>query len=198
MGKSANSGDYAAIADPYCYPGTTILKNIIGIRDPAALNDFEAVSTAQRSDEPLPDGRLSIRHYRAIHHHLFQDVYAWAGAFRTVRIGKDGNAFCYPENIATEMKKLFSDLERKRRLAGLSRDAFANGATQFLATLNAIHPFREGNGRAQTTFLALLADHAGHPLNLDRLVPEVFLAAMVASFHGDEELLATELWRLIR
>jgi cell filamentation protein len=74
-----------------------------------------------------------------------------------VRIGRTGSAFCYPENIATEMRKLFSDLKWKRYLAALSSDAFANGAAHFLATLNAIHPFREGNGRTQTTFLALLA-----------------------------------------
>lgn len=117
MEKPADARDYDAIEDPYCYPGTTILnKNIPDIREQAALGDFEAVSTTQRSDEPLPNGRLSVRHYRAIHHHLFQDVYAWAGTFRTVRIGKDGHAFCYPENIASEMKKLFSDLKRKRYL----------------------------------------------------------------------------------
>jgi cell filamentation protein len=51
--------------------------------------------------------------------------------------------------------------------------------------LNAIHPFREGNGRTQVSFIALLADQAGHPLALDRLEPEPFLAAMVASFRGD-------------
>jgi cell filamentation protein len=59
------------------------------------LAEFEAVSTVQRADEPLPVGRLSVRHYRAIHHHLFQDVYAWAGKFRTVRLGKERSAFCY-------------------------------------------------------------------------------------------------------
>jgi fido (protein-threonine AMPylation protein) len=54
---------------------------------------------AQRADEPLPSGRLSVRHYRAIHHHLFQDVYEWAGDFGTVRISKDGSMFCYPDYI---------------------------------------------------------------------------------------------------
>jgi hypothetical protein len=100
MGRSARPADYDAVADPYCYPGTAVLRNIPDIRDPAALAEFEAVSTAQRADEPLPEGRLSVRHYRAIHHHLFRDVYAWAGKLRTVRLGKDDSAFCYPENIA--------------------------------------------------------------------------------------------------
>ena len=173
---------YDAVADPYCYPGTTVLKNRRGFRTQAALDRFETISTAQRADEPLPHGRLSVSHYRAIHHHLFQDVYAWAGKFRTMRLGKDGSAFCYPENIAREMRELFGSLKRKRYLRGLSRADFAREVASFLSTLNAIHPFREGNGRTQTIFLALLADRAGHPLDLEKLVPKAFLATMVSSF----------------
>ena len=197
MGRSARPADYDAIADPYCYPGTAVLRNIPDIRDPAALAEFEAVITAQRADEPLPEGRLSVRHYRAIHHHLFQDVYAWAGKLRTVRLGKDGSAFCYPENIAREMQRLFADLRRQRHLRQLSPEAFADAAAHFLATLNAIHPFREGNGRTQMSFLTLLADRADHPLDLDRLVPGQFLAAMIESFHGNERSLIAEVWKLI-
>ncbi|MGA7710714.1 MAG: Fic family protein [Rhizomicrobium sp.] len=177
---------YDAVADPYCYPGTAVLKNLLDIRDQATLDDFEAALTTQRADEPLPAGRLSVAHYAAIHHHLFQDVYAWAGKYRTVRISKDGSAFCYPENIARQMKELFGSLKQKRYLRGLSRERFAADATAFLSTLNAIHPFREGNGRTQTAFLAFLAERAGHPLDLHKLVPEQFLAAMVASFKGDD------------
>ncbi len=188
---------YEAIADPYCYADTSVLKNTPGIRDQGALDSFEAISTAQRSDEPLPNGRLSVTHYKAVHFHLFQDVYAWAGRFRTVRIGKGENMFCFPENIDREMKQLFSKLKLNRHLRDMQRDEFAVGAARFLAILNAIHPFREGNGRTQTVFLALLANRAGHALKLTRLVPGNFLAAMIASFGGDEEPLAAELRKLI-
>lgn len=188
---------YDAVTDPYCYEGTTVLRNIPGIRDHAALEAFEAVSTAQRADEPLPEGRFTVSHYRAIHHHLFQDVYSWAGKFRTVRIGKDGNAFCYPENIAREMKRLFLDLRRQHHLRNLSADEFAARAAHFLATLNAIHPFREGNGRAQTSFLLLLADRAGHRIELHKLVEQRFMDAMIASFKGDERPLTLDIMRLI-
>jgi len=196
MASVGDSGEYDAIADPYCYPGTTILKNLPDLRDQAELAEFEAVATAQRADEPLPAGRLSLRHYQAINRHLFQDVYPWAGTFRTVRLSKDGSAFCYPEHIAREMRRLFAGLRRERHLKGLPLDRFAEKAAHFLATLNAIHPFREGNGRTQTMFLALLSERVGHPLTLDRLVPDRFLAAMVASFHGNEELLAREIRQL--
>jgi cell filamentation protein len=59
----------------------------------------------QRLDEPLPAGRLSYTHYRALHHHLFGDVYGWAGRLRTVRISKGDSIFCYPENIDAEMRR---------------------------------------------------------------------------------------------
>ena len=189
---------YNAIADPYCYAGTTVLRNIPDIRDQAALDEYEAAMTAQRADEPLPDGHLSVTHFRAIHHHLFQDVYARAGRFRTVRLSKDSSAFCYPENIEREMKALFRMFTAKRCLRGLSREAFAVEAASFLSTLNAIHPFREGNGRTQTTFIALVADRAGHPLSLDRLEPESFLAAMVTSFAGEERPLVQQMRKLTR
>lgn len=95
------------------------------------------------------------------------------------------------------MGRLFSDLRSRNRLRGLPAAAFAAAAGSCLATLNAIHPFREGNGRTQTISLALLADHAGHPLSFEKFSPESFLSAMVASFTGQEEPLAAEIFRLI-
>lgn len=197
MARPGRPSEYAAIADPYCYSDTTILINIPGIRNASALANFETIATAQRAEEPLPHGRLSIRHYQAVHHHLFQDVYAWAGKFRTVRLSKDDSAFCYPENIVRQMQVLFTTLRAQDQLRGLSSDTFASAAAHFLTTLNAIHPFREGNGRTQMTFFIVLADQADHPLALERLDPDRFLAAMIRSFHGDEKPLATEIRRLL-
>lgn len=188
---------YDAEPDPYCYAGSTVLKNRFDLRDQAALDAFEAEMTAHRSDEPFPAGRFSVSHYKAVHHHLFQDVYPWAGKFRTVRLAKSGSAFCYPENIRREMEVLFADLRGQGCLHGLAQREFAVSAASFLSTLNAIHPFREGNGRAQLSFLALLADQAGHPLNLDRLRPVTFLEAMVRSFQGDDGPLVGSLEELV-
>lgn len=184
---------YGAIADPYCYEGTTVLKNIPGIRDQAALDELEKRMTALRSEEPLPSGRLGVTHYCAIHRHLFQDVYAWAGKYRSVRISKGESAFCYPEHIRREMGRLFGSLRAQNYLRGLPTGEFANAGADFLAALNAIHPFREGNGRTQMAFILMLADRAGHPLNLDRLEPNDFLSAMVASFHGENGRLLQQL-----
>lgn len=62
------------------------------------------------------------------------------------------------------MNNLFLWLKSESFLNNLPADAFAPRAAHFLATLNAIHPFREGNGRTQMAFLSMLASHADHPL----------------------------------
>jgi cell filamentation protein len=188
---------YEAANDPYCYPGSKVLINLAEIRRPKELRQFELALTTQRFDEPLPSGRFSVRHYCAIHHHLFQDVYPWAGKIRTVRISRGESVFCYPENIAKELHRLFAGLKKGHSLGNLSQVDFADRAAHFLAELNAIHAFRDGNGRTQLAFVAMLATHAGHPINLAGLRPNKFLKAMIASFSGDEKLLATELAKLI-
>lgn len=187
---------YYAFDDPYCYPGTNVLINKLGIRVLEDLEAFEEEITRERAAEPLPSGRLSVRHFRAIHRHLFQDVYTWAGQLRTVRIFKEGSAFGYPEHIPAELRRVFSWLKDNRYLRDLERPEFAARAAHFLAELNAIHAFRDGNGRAQFGLMTLLASKAGHVLALDRLDPPRFLEAMIASFHGREADLAAQLERL--
>lgn len=188
---------YEADPDPYCYRGTDVLKNKAGLRTEPALEEFETAMTFARSEEPLPAGRLSITHYKNIHHHLFQDVYSWAGRYRTVRISKGQSVFCYPENIAAEMTQLFVQLKDDSHFRELADRDFANAAAHFLSELNAIHPFREGNGRTQLTFLAVLADNAAHPIDLDKLDTDEMLAAMIDSFNGDERPLTRTVLTLI-
>ncbi|MBS0331321.1 MAG: Fic family protein [Proteobacteria bacterium] len=179
------SGGYDAFDDPYAYKNSDVLRNKAGLRDAALLEAFELEMTALRAEEALPFGRYGPAHYRAVHRHLFQDVYSWAGRYRTVRTAKSGNVFCYPEHIAASMVALFARLQTAPFTGAADFGAFAASAADFLAELNAIHPFREGNGRCQLTFLHLIAERAGHPLDLRRVEPVAMILAMVASFRGD-------------
>ena len=86
---------YDSFDDPYCYKRSFVLKNKAGLRDPDALEGFELEMSSIRAEEPLPEGKFNPAHYCAVHRHLFQDVYLWAGKYRTVRTAKDGNSFCY-------------------------------------------------------------------------------------------------------
>jgi fido (protein-threonine AMPylation protein) len=94
--------------------------------------------------------------------------------------------FLFFRDIRAEMRALFARLRGADFLRGREVTAFTEEVAAFLAYLNAIHPFREGNGRTQLTFTAGLAAQAGHPLELSRLEPASFLWAMIASFFGDE------------
>lgn len=188
---------YDALDDPYAYPGTSVLENLLDIQDPQQLEAFEVEISTLRAEEPLPQGNFDPSHYRQIHHHLFQDVYAWAGQYRTVRTSKGGNSFCYPEYIQDQMTDLFNRFENGQRFAERETTEFVSLAAEFLGELNAIHPFREGNGRAQLAFLGLLGETFGHPLHFERLDRDSFLPAMVASFSGEMAPLIRELAKLV-
>ena len=188
---------YDAIDDPYTYENSTVLINKLDLREQTALDAFEAEISSARADEPLPEGNLDFTHYKAVHYHLFQDVYEWAGKARTVRMSKGGNPFCFPENIENQATKLFGELQADGFLHGMDDSAFADRAAHFLAELNAIHTFREGNGRSQLMFFTLLADYAGHPIDFDKFDPSKMLDAMIRSFDGDEAKLASVIRGLI-
>jgi fido (protein-threonine AMPylation protein) len=123
---------YEVHDDTYCYPGTTILKNLLDLKERVELDAFEAEITNQRALEPLPDGLLDSSHYKAIHRHLFQDVYSWAGTARTMRLSKGGSAFCFPEYIDREMTKLFAELAQKKPSRQFRRGIIRKGSRAFL------------------------------------------------------------------
>jgi cell filamentation protein len=191
------SEGYEAFDDPYVYPGTTVLRNRLDIQDAEGLEVFEVEAAQVRAEQGLPEGGFDPAHYCSVHRHLFGDVYAWAGEYRTVRIAKGETMFCYPENIAAQMDTLFRGIEGGARFRDLTLEEFVTRLAGFLAELNAIHPFREGNGRTQLSFAGLIGAAFGQPLQLSRVNPRSFLRAMVASFAGDLGPLVAEL-RLLR
>lgn len=132
-------------SDPYQYANSTILKNIPGILDPAALEQFEKRVTTLRLDEVLEaiaHDPISLESWQSIHRILFQDVYAWAGEIRTVHLAKGRTVFAMPEHIASQAENIFS------ALAG-DNPSDPSRLAYYFGELNVLHPFREGNGRTQ-------------------------------------------------
>ena len=152
--------------------------------------------TTIRAGEALPHGKYDARHYCRVHHHLFQDVYSWAGKYRRVRTAKGGNPFCFPEHIPRQMDVLFGSMATVLQAA--DAEAFVQAAARFLAELNAIHPFREGNGRSQLAFMAIVGDAAGYPFAFDRIKRATFLPAMIQSYDLQIEPLIAELRSLLK
>src|SRR5262245_54837422 len=88
----------------YCYPPNyTVLRNRYHIRDQQELDAVERLLVAQRLTEPAPTGNFDLTHLRAIHRHLFQDIFEWAVEIRTVEISKDGSQFQFRRFIETGM-----------------------------------------------------------------------------------------------
>ena len=175
-----------------CYPGTTVLINKLDIRDEETLIEAEAMATyinaAKLEDTPI-DGAFDFDHYRAIHRFLFSDLYDWAGEIRTVDISKKGTRFTPVENIEDRAALIFERLRKRNYFKGLPHDEFIEEIVDFYCVINALHPFREGNGRTQRAFLAQLIRNAGYDINFADVDTELLMIATIQSSQGVTDLL---------
>lgn len=155
------------IYQSYLYPGTEVFKNKLDIRDPKLLEQAELFYNMERMRQPLPKKalELSFKGFFALHHHLFQDLYTWAGKQRDYTTGRGPAPFAPPENIKVWMEEQLEKLKRENYLRALPRERFAEKISPIVNEINAAHPFIEGNGRTQRLWLRIVADQAGHNLS---------------------------------
>ena len=188
--------------DPYVYPGTNVLKNLRNYRDPGQLRELEAEATSWRISQlerKAQKGKFDTAHLQAIHRHIFQDVYPWAGDLRTVDIARPGQFyFAFSHQIPPCLHRTFANLKEERHLKGTTHQDFCKRAAWYLGELNAIHPFRDGNGRTQREFIRQLGLHGGHVLNWVRVSRTQMYSASHLSFQaadnsGLENVLLTAL-----
>jgi len=171
--------------DPYVYPGSQVLRNLPGITDQVALDRYERLAVTARIEQGVPTGCFNLEHLQAIHRHLFQDVYPWAGEIRTNSLSKGPSAFLPARFIETGMTEVHARLTSSNFLRGRDRRSFVQQASVILGDVNHVHPFREGNGRTQMQYLQQLAQQAGHPLDVRRIEPERWLDASIQANCGD-------------
>ncbi len=142
--------------DPYSDPVTGVLYNRLGFRSAAALEAAEREITHAALillDESPVSPSYDLPHLREIHRRIFGDIYEWAGQIRTVAIAK-GAMFCLPQYVESSAAVVFRELHDEDCLRGLRHDMFVGRLAYYLGEVNALHPFREGNGRAQRAFFA--------------------------------------------
>lgn len=180
------------MSDPhYCYPPDfTVLKNKLNLRDARELEFFETEFVMQRIAEGVPQGDFDLVHLKAIHRHLFQDVYDWAGEVRTVEISKGGHQFQFRRFIGSGMADVHRRLVARDYLKHLSAADFARAAGDIMGDVNYVHPFREGNGRTQLLYLEQLAQQAGHAIDLKRLDRTLWMAASREAHVGRYEAMS--------
>ena len=175
--------------DPYSDPVTGVLYNKLGLGTVAGLEAAEREITHAALilvDESPVSPSYDLPHLQEIHKRIFGDIYEWTGQIRTVAIAK-GAMFCLPQYIDSSAAVIFGELHDEDCLRGLRRDAFVGRLAHYLGEVNALHPFREGNGRAQRAFFGQLARGAGFTLAWQHLDPARNVKASAAIMRGDPE-----------
>jgi cell filamentation protein len=190
-----NKYDYRYEApDNYVYDGTSVLINKLDIRDDRAFRDVERRFTAGRlvelSNTPIR-GHFGFTHLKKIHAYIFQDLYEWAGKPRQAGfLSKGGTIFCRGEYIDSQAEQLFGKLQAEKLLRGYDKPKFIERLAYFMGEVNALHPFREGNGRTCREFFRELSLCAGYVLDWGNADKDDLLVADVAAFERDYAPLA--------
>lgn len=152
----------------YCYQGSDVLINKLNITNQKDLFNAEVRLTTIRlremQNKPIK-GKFDFKHLKAIHKHIFQDIYEWAGKERTVEIGK-GNLFCTTACIQDYANSIFEKYYSQCYRAKDNFEDFIKVLANNYGDLNALHPFREGNGRTQREFARLICLACGYDFDL--------------------------------
>ena len=175
----------------YCYEGTNTLVNKLNIKDSIALENYETSVVGLKlmalNKEGIT-GNFDVKHFISIHKFLFEDIYPFAGLFRTENIAKDYFQFAEWEYIESELTRLLNELKNENFLIGLSKDEMVKRLAYYWAELNVLHPFREGNGRTTREFLRQLALKNHYILNLQNVDSNALLDASIKSIIDTSEL----------
>ena len=164
--------------DPYIYPKTNILINKLDIRDEEQLIDVEAqLLIAGIIDISSISQKIDFQKYESlqlIHHFIFQELYSWAGEFRTVNISKservlNGLSISYSDkdDIISDLKTIFSWSESKKW--SYSNPNLVKDFSAFMIKLWRVHPYREGNTRTVSIFMKLFAEASSLDFNAQLL-----------------------------
>lgn len=146
-----------------------ILENKLGITDQKMLEDTETLllkDTYVYFFSLLQKGKLEfgVRLIFEIHKYFLGTLYVWSGRIRGVEISKDGILFCASSQIKKELKNLDKIIKKNIPLFGAKKKIISEKLAIIHCEFNAIHPFREGNGRTIRLFLDLLAVNCSYSL----------------------------------
>lgn len=175
----------------YCYPNSEVLVNKFDVRVGTELFKIENDITIYKLyllREKGITGNFDVEHFINIHKFIFEDIYPFAGLYRNENIAKDNFMFANWEFIEENMKVIFDELKNENYLADLDKEKFAERLTYYMAELNVLHPFREGNGRTTREFIRQLALKNGYNLNLSEFDAKDILNASIESVVNMEKL----------
>ncbi len=173
-----------------CYKGTDVLINKFNIIDQNILGKVDADITRKNiallNMCPIK-GNFDLTHLQNIHLAIFKDLYLFAGEIRDEIISK-GTTFALPQYIKSYSDELFKNLKKEHYIINKNIDETANRLSYYMSEINAIHPFREGNGRSNREFIRTLALKCGFYIDWSRLSKEELLRASISSMRNTDEL----------
>ena len=184
-------GKYGVSDDPYCWPGTSVLRNKLDIRDKATLAHAEAefaAAAVEYIDITAPP--FDLDYLCRLHRQLFLDLYEWAGTIRTVDIAKGTTRFCTASRIAPEADSVMRTLGQMD-LANATRPKMLHHIAECYGELNLVHPFREGNGRTQRLFFEYLLVVNGYGIDWGEVEQDEWTGACILAVDGDYAPLAS-------
>ena len=177
---------YTTVQSIYCYKGSSVLKNRFHIREQELLLhvERELVSAKQMMLLQTPlKGRYTKTHLLRIHKFLFGDLYSFAGHYRREQISKGDTVFYPPNMIPRALDSLFHEIENTKLLFETDFQKQIQHLSYVMAELNAIHSFREGNGRCIREFIRCISLHYGFSLQWSLIDPETLIQASIASIY---------------
>ena len=124
---------------------------------------------------------MDFRYLRRLHKYIFGDIYDWAGEVRNVNINK-GTMFCSHLFISQQAEYIFGQLKKEQYLTKCTEEKMPLRLAYYLSEINALHPFREGNGRTQRLFIEILAERAGYEVDFSEVSAEEMIQASADSF----------------
>ena len=187
--------------DFYCYPESKALMNKLDIRNKDELQqverDLSYLKITYLGTNPIK-GVLDMKYLQKIHRYVFGEIYGWAGQIRGGKFFTKGDAiFCVADMIPTYAENIFGKLRSEKWLRGLGRTEFMEKLAYYMGEVNALHLFREGNGRTQRVFFVELARRAKYELDYSQAEPDELLKADIAAYNKDYSLLTALLDRML-
>lgn len=167
----------------YCYPDTDTLINRLDIHSSSQLVGAEtrivSIRLYQLQVQPV-SGSFDFDHLCRIHHFIFQDLYSWAGELRTVNIAKK-SLFCLTQHMTGYAQTIFPAYYHDCMRTKDHQDEFIHVLAEHYADLNALHPFREGNGRSQREYCRELCLQCGYLFDLTYTCRDEMIQASIDS-----------------
>jgi cell filamentation protein len=166
-----------------------VLRNLLGITRVGDISEAESqtllLAQVQAIERYGEDQRFSAQDICDLHRLWLSPVYAWAGEYRSVNMGKAGFQFAHAPLITGLMAQLERGALSEFTPCRPATDAVVAKALAVVhAELILIHPFREGNGRVARLLALLMGFQAGLPPLDFSPIDGVHKAAYIAGIHA--------------